>query len=238
MLDYVEDYTNGTVWSQGLIRVRFKKDYTRAIMDRNRRIENLQNYEVDSSSFQITYPENHLINMGVETCINILQEKSMLELLNDGSIERKNPTDSIIIQKIRLYCSPDFIHYGKNGKTLVKLHLYGRLSGFERMHQAALLQLYADTDSTVIQYTLNQRNWRVHKSKPVVKQSKQALDLIHQDIKQMEIAFSNVNKNNDLTKVPLADTYRSCMHCNVRFMCPSRHGYENAKAEQLTLMCE
>ena len=238
VLDYVEDYTNGTVWSQGLIRVRFKKDYTRAILGRNKIIESLQNYEFDSTFFQITYPEDHLIKMGVEICINILQHKVMLELLSDGSIERKEPTNSIVKQKVRLYCSPDLIHHGKNGTTLVKLHLYGRLSAYERINQASLLQLYGNADSTVIQFTLERRKWYIHKTKPVAKQVKQALDLVHQDIKHMETSFSNVNKNNDLTKVPLADTYRSCMHCNVRFMCPSRHGYENAKAEQLTLMCE
>ena len=42
VLDYVEDYVNGTVWSNGLIRSRFKMDFEKAMHMRNRIIERIQ----------------------------------------------------------------------------------------------------------------------------------------------------------------------------------------------------
>ena len=238
VLDYVEDYANGTVWSHELIRIRFTKDYGQAILHRNQRIEQFQHYGLEQTLFQKTQPEDHLIEMGVDSCLNLVQNQNLVSLLKSGSIVRLQPTNSIVKQNIRVYCSPDLIHHGRDGTSLIKLHLYGKISSFENVFQASLLQEYGDRNSIVIQFSLSRRKWFVHKYKPNSMQRKQALDIISQDVKQMESAFWSVRKNNDLTKVPLADTYRSCTSCNVRFICPSRHGYEQAKAEQRSLMCQ
>ncbi len=238
VLDYIEDYVNGTIWSPDLIRIRFKQDYRKAIQARNQQIEQFQQNDVDQAIFQPAQPEHHLIEMGVNSCINFVQNPNLRTLLANGSIERLEPTNSIVMQKVRLYCSPDFVHHGTSGKTLIKLHLYGNLSRLERIHQASLLQHYGDHDSTVMQFSLAQRKWYVHKSKPNGIQRKQAMDMVHEDVMIMHNTFASVKKNNDLTKIPLADSYRACMNCNVRFICPAKDGYEQAKAEQRVLMCQ
>ena len=38
LLDYVEDHQIGTVWSHELLSVRFRRDYLKAIADRNHRV--------------------------------------------------------------------------------------------------------------------------------------------------------------------------------------------------------
>ena len=237
VLDYVEDYVNGTIWSEKLIRIRFKKDYVQAIAKRNKRIQQLFHHGIHSSLFQRAQAEDHLIEMGVKSCFDMIQHNSLFRWLSHGSIERTNPVSSVTNENIRLYCSPDLIHHGRNGTTLIKFYLYGNLNPNERTHQASLIQSYGDKESTVALFILHRRKWYIHTAKPVEHQRKGAMNLIRQDIQHMETAFSKVNKNNDLSNVPLADSYRACMTCNVRFMCPSRHGFENAKAEQRALMC-
>ena len=78
----------------------------------------------------------------------------------------------------------------------------------------------------------------INERPPTQTQTKQTLNLVVQDVKKMEAMFAQVGKNNDLSLIPLADSFRSCMNCNVRALCPSRHGYEHAKAEQRSLMCQ
>lgn len=238
VLDFIEDSINGTTWSDELIQIRFKMDFNRAILKRNQIVNRLQQFEIESTHFQVAQAEDHLIAMGTDMCINLLHHPVLKRLLSSGSIERKEPTDSMKIQNIRLYCSPDFIHHGQNGVSVIKFHFYGQLSRFERKQQAALLQIYAGHNSSVIQFTMANRKWDVQKTIPVKNERIQAIDLVQQDLLQMERSFADVSKNNDLSKVALADSYRACMSCNVRFMCPSRHGHEHAKAEQRTLMCE
>ena len=42
---------------------------------------------------------------------------------------------------------------------------------------------------------------------------------------------------NNLEQVPFADSSRTCTHCSVRFLCPEKDGLEEAKMEQMSLMC-
>ena len=238
LLDYVEDHQIGTVWSHELLSVRFRRDYLKAIADRNQRVKRLQKYGLAASFFHTIQPEEHLIKMGIESCIGILLNSVFQGLLSNGSIERMEANEFTRIQNIRMYCAPDLLHRSSKGLTIIKLQLYGKVSRSKRIQQASLLQSYGNNDSEVIQFCLQRRKWNVHKTIPVARQRKQASELVVLDLKQIETLFSKVEKNNDLTKIPLADSYRSCMNCNVKFMCPARTGYENAKAEQRILMCQ
>lgn len=238
LLDYVEDHQIGTVWSHELLTIRFRRDYLKAIADRNQRVKRLQKYGLAPSFFHTIQPEEHLIKMGIESCIGILLNSVFQGLLSNGSIERMEANEFTRIQNIRMYCAPDLLHRSSKGLTIIKLQLYGKVSRSKRIQQASLLQSYGNNDSEVIQFCLQRRKWNVHKTIPVARQRKQASELVVLDLKQIETLFSKVEKNNDLTKIPLADSYRSCMNCNVKFMCPARTGYENAKAEQRILMCQ
>ena len=238
LLDYVEDHQIGTVWSHELLTIRFRRDYFKAIADRNQRVKRLQKYGLTASFFHTIQPEEHLIKMGIESCIGILLNSVFQGLLSTGSIERMEANEFTRIQNIRMYCAPDLLHRSSKGLTIIKLQLYGKVSRSKRIQQASLLQSYGNDDSEVIQFCLQRRKWNVHKTMPVARQRKQASELVVLDLKQIEALFSKVEKNNDLTKIPLADSYRSCMNCNVKFMCPARTGYENAKAEQRILMCQ
>ena len=42
---------------------------------------------------------------------------------------------------------------------------------------------------------------------------------------------------NNLEQVPFADSSRACTYCSVRFLCPAKDGLEEAKMEQMSLMC-
>ena len=238
LLDYVEDHQIGTVWSHELLSVRFRRDYLKAIADRNQRVKRLQKYGLAASFFHTIQPEEHLIKMGIESCIVILLNSVFQGLLSNGSIERMEANEFTRIQNIRMYCAPDLLHRSSKGLTIIKLQLYGKVSRSKRIQQASLLQSYGNNDSEVIQFCLQRRKWNVHKTIPVARQRKQASELVVLDLKQIDTLFSMVEKNTDLTKIPLADSYRSCMNCNVKFMCPARTGYENAKAEQRILMCQ
>ena len=238
LLDYVEDHQIGTVWSHELLTIRFSRDYLKAIADRNQRVKRLQKYGLAPSFFHTIQPEEHLIKMGIESCVGILLNSVFQGLLSNGSIERMEANEFTIIQNIRMYCAPDLLHRSSKGLTIIKLQLYGKVSRSKRIQQASLLQSYGNNDSEVIQFCLQRRKWNVHKTIPVARQRKQASELVVLDLKQIDTLFSKVEKNNDLTKIPLADSYRSCRNCNVKFMCPARTGYENAKAEQRILMCQ
>ena len=237
VLDYVEDHVNGTVWSNGLIRSRFKMDFEKAMRMRNRLIERIQSHN-HHTSFQEKRPEQHLIDMGVETCIKLTQHPVFQNLLIQGSIERIKLTTPTNYGKWKIYSAPDFVHNGPKGTSLIKLNLYGLPSRCNRERQAALTQLYGNQDSTVVLFSLKERKWIINRITPLNNQIKQSLDLVANDVEKMEFILSQVGRNNDLSLIPLADSYRSCMHCNVRFLCPSLHGLEKAKAEQRTLMCQ
>jgi len=56
VLDYFEDHANGTKWSNGLIGSRFKMDYQKAMQNRNRLIERLQEHN-HHTLFQQKQPE-------------------------------------------------------------------------------------------------------------------------------------------------------------------------------------
>ena len=237
LLDYIEDYGIGNQWSKGLLRARVKADYTKAIQRRNQRIRTIQSQQM-AQSFTVVEPEIHLIEMGVDACLKLLENPHFVTLLSEGSIERIEATTSVLQGKIRIYAAPDFIHYGRDRTSLVKFNLYGQATRCERERQAALLMMYGEHDSRVIQFSLKYRKWSVNTIASTQAQTKQTLNLVSQDVEQMEAIFAQVGKNNDLSLIPLADSLRSCMNCNVRSLCPSRHGYEHAKAEQRSLMCQ
>ena len=236
ILDYLEDYMNGTVWSNGLIRSRFKMDYEKAMRNRNELIDRIHAHN-HLASFQKKQPERHLIDMGVDACVKIIQHQYLQNLLAHGSIERIEPTTPTRHGNFKLYSAPDFIHRGR-GTSLVKLNLYGLASRNNRERQAALMRLYGDQNSTVVLFSLKGRKWFVDRITSTNNQIKQSINLVENDMKQMESVLTRVGRNNDLSLIPLADSYRSCMNCNVRFLCPSQHGLEQAKAEQRVLMCQ
>ena len=239
LLDYAEDYVIGHVWAEGLLKARFREDFTQIIAQRNQLVERINSYNIVSrSQFQRAHAEPHLIEMGIQICLSMLHHQTFRSFLKEGTIQRREPTTSIKKEQTRIYSSPDLIHKGKNGTTLIKIHLIGHLTSFDRQHQSSLLQLYGDGHSSVIIFQLERRSWHVHQSIPTKAQRSQAMQLVEMDIQRMEDAYTSIGKRNDLSKVPLADSYRSCMHCNVKFLCPSRHGLEHAKAEQRSLMCQ
>ena len=237
LLDYIEDHGIGNQWSKGLLRARVKADYTKAIQRRNQRIRTIQSQQM-AQSFTVVEPEIHLIDMGVDACLKLLENPNFVALLSEGSIERIEATTSVLKGKIRIYAAPDFIHYGRDRTSLVKFSLYGQTTRRERERQAALIKLYGNNESAVIHFSLKYRKWSVNTIASTQAQTKQTLNLVSQDVEQMEAIFAQVGKNNDLSLIPLADSLRSCMNCNVRSLCPSRHGYEHAKAEQRSLMCQ
>jgi hypothetical protein len=239
VLDYVEDYVIGNVWSEGLLKARFREDFTQIITHRNQLVERINSYNIVSrAQFQRAHAEAHLVEMGIQICLSMLHNQTFRSFLEEGTIQRREPTASIKNEQTRIYSSPDLIHKGKNGTTLIKIHLIGQLTSFDRQHQSALLQQYGDAHSSVIIFQLNRRSWHVHRSIPTNAQRTQAIQLVEMDIQRMEDAYTSIGKRNDLSKVPLADSYRSCMHCNVKFLCPSQRGLEHAKAEQRSLMCQ
>ena len=191
-----------------------------------------------AQSFTVVEPEVHLIEMGVDACLKLLENPNFVALLSEGSIERIEATTSVLQGKIRIYAAPDFIHYGQDRTSLVKFNLYGQVTRRERERQAALIKLYGNNESAVIHFSLKYRKWSVNTIVSTQTQTKQTLNLVSQDVEKMEAMFAQVGKNNDLSLIPLADSFRSCMNCNVRALCPSRHGYEHAKAEQRSLMCQ
>ena len=237
LLDYIEDYGIGNQWSKGLLRARVKSDYTKAIQRRNQRIRTIQSQQM-AQSFTVVEPEVHLIEMGVDACLKLLENPNFVALLSEGSIERIEATTSVLQGKIRIYAAPDFIHYGQDRTSLVKFNLYGQVTRRERERQAALIKLYGNNESAVIHFSLKYRKWSVNTIVSTQTQTKQTLNLVSKDVEQMEAIFAQVGKNNDLSLIPLADSLRSCMNCNVRALCPSRHGHEHAKAEQRSLMCQ
>ena len=237
VLDYVEDHVNGTMWSNGLIRSRFKMDFEKAMRMRNRLIERIQSHN-HHTSLQKKQPEQHLIEMGMKTCITLIQHPEFQNLLAEGTMKRIELTTPIQYGKWKLYSAPDFIHRGTKGTSLIKLNLYGLPSSNNRERQAALTRLYGNQDSTVVLFSLKERKWIVNRITPLNNQVQQSLNLVASDVEKMESILSQVGRKNDLSLIPLADSYRSCMHCNVRFLCPSLHGLEKAKAEQRTLMCQ
>lgn len=238
VLDYVEDYTNGTIWSIGLLRARFVNDFTQLLEKRNQIIERIQTKgRINISNVQTLRSENHLIEMGVKASTDLVQHPDFVSLLRDGSISRIEPTHSIKKGGMRIYNAPDFIHRNKNSETLVKLNPFGDFSAAQRQHQAALLRLHGGHGSTIVQFSLQQRRWDVRKTIPTEAEINDAITLVRLDIEHMEGLFSLVGRNNNLDNVPLSDTYRSCMNCQVRSMCPSKDGLERAKAEQFALMC-
>lgn len=239
VLDYVEDYVNGTVWSKGLLKVRFCNDFVKAIEGRNRIIEELNSAGIVSiSNVQPNQSEHHLVEMGVQAVFNLIQHPMLVAILKKGTIERLNPTQSVRNEKLRIYSAPDLIHRTQEGVTLIKLNVFGKKSVFERRHQASLLRLYVEGKATILQFSLIQRSWIIKKTVPTDQQVQAAMGLVRLDVNQMERMYSLVGEYNNLDKVPLADTYRACMKCQVRFICPSKDGLERAKAEQFSMMCE
>jgi len=57
----------------------------------------------------------------------------------------------------------------------------------------------------------------------------------HKDFRWM--GNQGCGTKNNLEQIPFADSSRSCMHCSVRFLCPAKDRLEEAKGEQMALMC-
>ena len=90
----------------------------------------------------------------------------------------------------------------KNGTTLIKIHLIGQLTSFDRQHQSSLLQLYGDAHSSVIIFQLNEdlgmsinpslRRHNAHKQCNWLKWTSNKWKML-----------TLIGKRNDLSKVPL-----------------------------------
>tara|TARA_B100001758_G_scaffold145819_1_gene125633 strand:- start:3126 stop:3401 length:276 start_codon:yes stop_codon:yes gene_type:complete len=52
----------------------------------------------------------------------------------------------------------------------------------------------------------------------------------------MQMSIRETIRDN-LEQVPFADSSRACTYCSVRFLCPAKDGLEEAKMEQMSLMC-
>ena len=96
LLDYVEDYVIGHVWSEGLLKARFREDYTQIIAHRNQLVEQINSYNIVSrSQFQRAHAEPHLIEMGIQICLSMLHHQTFRSFLKEGTLQRREPTESI-----------------------------------------------------------------------------------------------------------------------------------------------
>lgn len=119
---------------------------------------------------------------------------------------------------------------------LIRINLYGYSSMDEINQNAALISLGAEK-KTIVQYSWKNGKWFIHKTNVSEKENKSVHQLIRLDAKEMERILKLVGTKNNLEQVPFADSSRTCMHCSIRFLCPAKDRLEQAKGEQMALMC-
>ena len=102
LLDYVEDYVIGHVWSEGLLKARFREDYTQIITHRNQLVERINSYNIVSrSQFQRAHVEPHLVEMGIQICSTCFITKEVSSRKEQFNVESqrcpsiKNKLESI-----------------------------------------------------------------------------------------------------------------------------------------------
>ena len=234
--DYVEDYQMGLKWSNKLVRIKFNQAFQYRIKDRNSIIAQLQEWEEPELVFRKVKPEKHLEKIGVERCIKLIQNQSFIRFLNTAIIKSLSFTKSKIIDGIKVYNSPDFLAEKDQERYLIRINLFG-YNSIEQINQDAAVFSLGMKDQTIVQYTWKNGGWFVHKTNVSQKEKNSIRRLIHLDSKQMDNILKLVRPKNNMEQVPFADSPRACMHCSVRFLCPAKHGLEEAKSEQMSLMC-
>lgn len=234
--DYVEDYQLGMKWSTNLIQLKFNQIFRYRIEDRNSIIAKHPEWKEQKSLFHRVKPEKHLEKIGAERCIKLIENDSFVHLLDTTTIKSIPPTKSKFVGGIKVYNSTDFCaNRGKNS-ILIRINLFG-YSSIDQINQNAALFSLGKGNKTIIQYSWKNGKWFIHKTNVSKKENKSIRRLILLDSQEMERILKLVKPKNNLEQVPFADSSRTCMHCSVRFLCPAMNRLEEAKGEQMALMC-
>jgi hypothetical protein len=234
--DYVEDYQIGMKWSKNLIRLKFNQFFRHRVKERNSIISELSAWKDQKSMFHRVKPEQHLEEIGAKRCIKLIQHKSFTHLLNTMTFESISPLKSKIVDGIKVYNSPDFCAEKGETSILIRINLFG-YSSIDHINQNAALISLGTEKKTIVQYSWKNGKWFIHKTNVSKKENKSIRSLIRLDSKEMERILKLVGTKNNLEQIPFADSSRSCMHCSVRFLCPAKDRLEEAKGEQMALMC-
>ena len=234
--DYVEDYQMGTKWSTNLIQLKFNQAFRYRIRDRNSMITQIKEWKEPESLFRRVKPEKHLEEIGAERCIKLIQNESFITFLETSILKAIPFTKSKIIDGIKIYNSPDFLAEEDGKRYFIRINLFGSNS-IDQINQNAAVFSLGKTNPIIVQYTWKNGRWFVHKTNVSQKEKDSTRRLIHLDSKEMDKILKLVGPKNNLDQIPFADSSRACMHCSVRFLCPAKHGLEEAKLEQMSLMC-
>lgn len=234
--DYVEDYQIGMKWSKGLIQLKFSQVFRHLIQERNSIISNLTEWKEQKSMFHRVKPEKHLEEIGAKRCIKLIQDDSFIHLLDTRILRTISPLKSKLVDGIKVYNSTDFRTEKDGNSMLIRINLFG-FSSMNQINQKAALFSLGTKNMTIVQYSWKNGKWFIHKTNVSKKEKKSVHQLIRLDSKEMERILKLVGTKNNLDQVPFADSSRTCMHCSVRFFCPAKDRLEEAKGEQMALMC-
>jgi hypothetical protein len=234
--DYVEDYQIGMKWSTDMIQLKFNQVFRYRIEDRNSIIAKHPEWKEQKSLFHRVKPEKHLEKIGAERCIKLIENDSFVHLLDTATIKSIPPTKSEIVGGIKVYNSTDFCANRGKHSILIRINLFG-YSSIDQINQNAALFSLGKGNKTIIQYSWKNGKWFIHKTNVSNKENKSIRRLILLDSQEMERILKLVKSKNNLEQVPFADSSRTCMHCSVRFFCPAKNRLEEAKGEQMALMC-
>lgn len=234
--DYVEDYQMGMKWTTNLVRLKFNQAFQYRIEDRNSIITQLKEWKEPDSVFRRVKPEKHLEEIGAERCIKLIEDESFMYLLDTMAFKSIPATRSKRIDGVRVYNSSDFSAEKGEHSFLIRINLFG-YSSIDQINQNAALFSLGMENGTVIQYSWKNGKWFIHKTNVSTNEKKSIRRLIHLDSLEMERILKLVGSKNNLERVPFADSSRTCMHCSIRFLCPAKNRLEEAKGEQMSLMC-
>lgn len=234
--DYVEDYQMGMKWSMNLVRLKFNQVFQFRIGDRNSIITQLKEWKEQDSVFRRVKPEKHLEEIGAERCIKLIEDESFIHLLDTMVLKSIPATRSKRIDGVRVYNSSDFSAEKGEHSFLIRINLYG-YSSIDQINQNAALFSLGTENATVIQYSWKNGKWFIHKTNVSTNEKKSIRRLILLDSQEMERILKLVGSKNNLERVPFADSSRTCMNCSIRFLCPAKNRLEEAKGEQMSLMC-
>ena len=234
--DYVEDYQLGMKWSTNLIQLKFNQIFRYRIEDRNSIIAQLKEWKEPESMFRRVKPEKHLEEIGAERCIKLIQNESFITFMDTAILNTVPFTKSKLLDGIKTYNSPDFLAEKDQKRFLIRINLFG-YNSIDQIRQDAALFSLGMKNQTIVQYSWKNGRWYVHKTNVSEKEKVSMRQLIHLDSKEMDHLLNLVGPKNNLEQIPFADSPRACMHCSVRFLCPAKHGLEEAKLEQMSLMC-
>lgn len=234
--DYVEDYQMGMKWSMNLVRLKFNQVFQYRIGDRNSIITQLKEWKEQDSVFRRVKPEKHLEEIGAERCIKLIEDESFIHLLDTMVLKSIPATRSKRIDGVRVYNSSDFSAEKGEHSFLIRINLYG-YSSIDQINQNAALFSLGTENATVIQYSWKNGKWFIHKTNVSTNEKKSIRRLILLDSQEMERILKLVGSKNNLERVPFADSSRTCMNCSIRFLCPAKNRLEEAKGEQMSLMC-